>query len=418
MDSAIDARPLPPHPSLGQLTAEAEALVSGHRRSDPRVLQFIKDRHPGFGRSSPEEIARARFDLGDAYLSVAREHGFDGWPALASHVEALARDGSPISAFESAVDAVVSGDLDTLQQLLGTRPTLARERSTRIHHATLLHYVAANGVENYRQRTPANAVLVAQALLWAGADVDALADTYGGGTAQTTLNLLVSSVHPARAGLQVALVDTLLDFGAAIDGVDGDGSPVLTALAFHCPKAADALARRGAAVPSLIAAAGLGRLDLVMERFDGPLGARPSARWLRFPADLEGQRARALVWASMLGRTQVVKYLLEKGVDPGAHDDRPWTALHWATYHGHLHTARLLITYKAPLERRNEYGGTVLDAAIWCAVHGGADGVDYLPIIDMLIEGGANIDAGWLSEEEAARLDPQLVELLRRGSTP
>ena len=46
--------------------------------------------------------------------------------------------------------------------------------------ATLLHYVAANGVEGYRQLTPPNAVAIADALLDAGADVDALADMYGG----------------------------------------------------------------------------------------------------------------------------------------------------------------------------------------------------------------------------------------------
>ena len=45
-----------------------------------------------------------------------------------------------------------------------------------------------------------NAVAIATMLLDAGAGVDVLADTYGGGVAQTTLNLLVSSAHPAHAG--------------------------------------------------------------------------------------------------------------------------------------------------------------------------------------------------------------------------
>jgi hypothetical protein len=102
---------------------------------------------------------------------------------------------------------------------------LIRAQSARRHRATLLHYVAANGVEDFRQLTPPNAVAIAKALLEAGAEVDALANTYGGGNAQTTMNLLVSSTHPAEAGLQPALVDTLLDYGAAIDGLDNDGSP-------------------------------------------------------------------------------------------------------------------------------------------------------------------------------------------------
>ena len=42
-------------------------------------------------------------------------------------------------------------------------PGLARPG--RRHHATLLHYVGANGVDGYRQRMPANAVEIATILL-------------------------------------------------------------------------------------------------------------------------------------------------------------------------------------------------------------------------------------------------------------
>ena len=49
-------------------------------------------------------------------------------------------------------------------------------------------------------------------LLRAGAEVDAVADMYEG--KHTTMSMLVSSGHPAKAGLQVALTETLLDFGA------------------------------------------------------------------------------------------------------------------------------------------------------------------------------------------------------------
>lgn len=75
-----------------------------------------------------------------------------------------------------------------------------------MHRATLLHYVAANGVEGHRQRTPANAPDVARVLLESGAEPDAVADMYGGQC--TTMVLLVSSSHPAEAGVQV---DTLYD---------------------------------------------------------------------------------------------------------------------------------------------------------------------------------------------------------------
>ena len=71
--------------------------------------------------------------------------------------------------------------LRALKRILRDNPTLIRARSSREHGATLLHYVSANGVEGYRQRTPKNIVAIARLLLDAGAEVDATADVYGGG---------------------------------------------------------------------------------------------------------------------------------------------------------------------------------------------------------------------------------------------
>jgi hypothetical protein len=150
--------------------------------------------------------------------------------------------------FEMAADAVTEGRLTILQKLLRDQPALATARSPREHHATLLHYVAANGVEQYRQKSPSNAVDIANTLLEAGAEVDALADTYAGGSTETTLNLLVSSVHPRDAGVQVPLVNALLDHGAAVNGIANDCSPLVTALAFWYGSAAAALVERGARV--------------------------------------------------------------------------------------------------------------------------------------------------------------------------
>jgi hypothetical protein len=63
----------------------------------------------------------------------------------------------------------------------------------------------------------------------------------------TTMQMLVSSSPPHEAAKQVALVEILLEFGAAPDGVEDNGSPIMTALRFHYPQAAEALARGGAA---------------------------------------------------------------------------------------------------------------------------------------------------------------------------
>src|SRR5262249_39010951 len=151
----------------------------------------------------------------------------------------------------------VTGDVGTLSQLLRDHPGLVRARSSREHRATLLHYIAANGHEGFRQRTPKNAVEIARLLLEAGAEPDALADMYG--YRVTPLQMLVSSTHPHDAGVQVALVDLLLDFGANPNGIDDNGSPIMTAFRFHYPAAAEALARGGARIDTVVAAAALGR---------------------------------------------------------------------------------------------------------------------------------------------------------------
>lgn len=88
----------------------------------------------------------------------------------------------PDAIFEAAVDAIVGGDEAAVKALMAQYPDLVRSRSSR-HGATLLHYVSANGVEDARQKTPANAVAIARILLEAGADPDATAEfytTYGG----------------------------------------------------------------------------------------------------------------------------------------------------------------------------------------------------------------------------------------------
>ena len=88
----------------------------------------------------------------------------------------------------------------TLEHLIARNPRLVHARSTRDHRATLLHYVAANGHEGFRQRTPKNAVAIARILLEAGAEPDALAEMYDHQC--TTMEMLVSSVHPHAAGVQ------------------------------------------------------------------------------------------------------------------------------------------------------------------------------------------------------------------------
>ncbi len=302
--------------------------------------------------------------------TIARWYDFESWPRLAEWVDAVTRGDSPVSKFESAVEAVITGDVVTLEHLLRENPELVRARSTRVthfdppvHRATLLHYLAANGVEGYREKTPKNAVEVARVLLHAGADVDALADMYGG--QHTTMSMLASSDHPARAGVQVALVDTLLDYGAAVEG-RGSGkwtSPLMTALAFGFRDAAEALVRRGAQVDTVAASAGLGRLA-------------DAARLLATAG--KEDRHRALTLAAQHGHVEIVRLLLDAGEDPNRYNPEGnhghSTPLHQAVFYGHEDVVRLLVERGARLDIKDTiYEGTPLGWAEYCREAGIAD---------------------------------------------
>ena len=139
--------------------------------------------------------------------TVARGHGYPDWRTAST-----APPSRPTPAFERCVDELLDGDLAAVARSLRARPDLVSLRSHWGHRATLLHYLAANGVEIYRQRVPANAPELARLLLQEGADVTAKASMYGG--ERGTLSMLLSSGHPAAAGVSGRLADVLRHAGA------------------------------------------------------------------------------------------------------------------------------------------------------------------------------------------------------------
>ena len=359
-------RPLPFNATLEQYEKEAEQLLGIYRSSDTEARWNIAREHPRLRELSDPERLNAVFELADARLSVAREYGFENWAKLAGYAKAVRAENSPVARFESAVEAVIAGDVATLASILREDPDLACARSVRPHRATLLHYLAANGVEGYRQRTPQNAVEIARVLVKAGAEVDALADMYDGH--YTAMSMLVSSGHPAKAGAQIALVETLLDFGAAVEarGSARWGSPLMTALAFGYLEVAEALVRRGARVDNIATAAGLGR-------------AEETRRLLATADGLSRHRAFAL--AAQHGHVEIVRMLLDAGEDPnrynpdGNHGHS--TPLHQAVWSGHDAVVRLLVERGADVNIKDTvHQGTPLD---WGLYHGKREDIaEYL----------------------------------------
>ena len=406
-----DALPLPPRPSLERYKKLAKELVKTCNSAKPDAIRdwseewveaLAKLSSLKITRQLPvsierwidgvEEFAKRKLlggeaggrrpTLANAQFVIARSHGFESWPKFAKQLEALARKSSSVLRFEAAADAIVSGDATTLKRLLREEPELISKRSTREHNATLLHYVAANGVEGYRQKTPKNIREITEILLNAGAEIDATADVYGGGC--TTLGLAATSLHPERAGVLEALLQILLDHGASVEqpSIAGNRQSIVTGcLANGRLKAAEFLAGRGARL-DLAGAAALGRLDVVKSFFGEDGGLNPNTT--------KDQLEEGFLSACGYGPRGVVEFLLESGADVTARSGDGQTGLHWAVIGGHLDTVKLLLRHKAPLEVKNTYGGTVLDQTLWSAAHGG-DPDAYIAILEELVVAGAMV---------------------------
>jgi len=406
-----EALPLPPHPSLEQYKKRAKDLVKACRSGDREAIRAwaIAWLDKRGAQVADYAIARLTADAGSCALTnaqfvIARAHGFESWPKFAAHIEALERAGSSVFAFESAVDAVVAGDADALGRLLGAHPGLVRERSTREHHATLLVYTSANGVEGYRQKSPRNAAAIAKMLIEAGADVEATAAVYA--SECTTLGLVATSTPPQIAGVQIPVIDELLAHGGRMDrpGLAGhDSSLVRACFANGQPEAAAYLASRGAPL-DLSGAAGLGRVDALAPFFDDR--ARATSR----------QLADAFALACAYGRREAVEFLLDHGLAVDAEltfHGAGHTGLHVAAYHGHAGVVTLLLGRGASVHVKDKTWKTpplswVLTGWARKAAHAEA----CYEIVARLVRAGAFV-APEILEWDNVKRDPRMRDALQ-----
>jgi hypothetical protein len=431
-----DALPLPPRPNLEQYKKLARDFQAAIRSGDSgavrqRAARWAETIIRLRGAQITDEIRRridgdaARIEqrwlrfqqtheragpwkLADAQLLIARSHGFASWPKFARHLEGLERADSTTARFEAAVDAVVGGDAAMLAALLGEHPDLVRARSMREHRSTLLHYISANGVEDFRQETPTNIVEIARLLLKCGADVNAESDAYGGGW--TALGLTATSCHPENAGVQLALLELLIEHGAVVDGPN-ERSVVEACLQNGRGQAAEYLASLGARL-SLEGAAGVGRLDVVKTCFQQDGSLKPPAT--------QQQMRDGFAWACEFGRTNVVEFLLQRGANVNArlrHDGQ--TGLHWAAYSGHAETVKLLLERGAAVDTKDErYGGTQLGWALYgwekSAARLGRE--SYYDVVRLLVRAGARAEPEWYQDTLDSRMRAALDGELPSGS--
>ena len=340
---------LPSNPSLDHLKHQAKDLLKAHAGHDPGAIQRLREFHPRFLNAADPEIFAASLKLSDALLAIAREHGFPSWARLKSHIAKPTRANQrdlphperiedPI--FRDAVDLLDRGDVAGLRARLKQYPKLAQQHVTfeggnYFRNPTLLEFVAENPVRH--NALPANILEVTKVILDAGVEQAALNET---------LVLVSTGSVPRECRVQIPLIDLLCERGA-----DPNAALQITVVLGEL-EAANALIECGTRI-NLPVATGLGRMA-------------DFARLL--PSSTSEDRHLALTVAADLRRFEIVKLLLEAGVDPnrynpvGGHSHT--TPLHQAAGRGYDNIVRLLLEHGARLDTKDLlWNGTPADWA-------------------------------------------------------
>ncbi len=256
--------------------------------------------------------------------------------------------------FKKAVDAIDRGDAKVLENLLQAHPDLVSRRLETpneqgyFKEPYLLWFVADNPIRY--PRLPANIVDITRLLVDALRKADV--DNYQY-IVNSTLGLVTTGRIPKESGVQIPLMDLLIDEA----GAQTKGS-VLGPIGQHNFEAASHLLARGSDY-DLATAAGFGRMDDVK-------------RLLEHSTD--SQRYVALVVASFFGNSPIIAMLIDAGVEvngrgtakdfAGFHSHA--SALHQAVYSGSLESVKLLVNAGASLQATDSaYHGTPLGWAIY-----------------------------------------------------
>ena len=197
----------------------------------------------------------------------------------------------------SLTSAIQAGDLTVLRRLIADDPELARVRIVSPDGSTRsLVHIATDWPGHFP-----NVVGTIAALAAAGADVNARTSPH-----PKDPNCMETPLHWAASSNDVAAVDALLDAGADIEATGAvftGGAPLSDAVVFANWDAAKRLVERGAQ-PTWWQAAALGMLDIVR------------ARWNEQPPPTRDEITRAFWHACRAAQQNTASFLLERGADP------------------------------------------------------------------------------------------------------
>jgi ankyrin repeat protein len=295
---------LPAHPNLDQLRRQARDLLRAANGGDDHAIRRI-------------EAVSDRLTLSSAQLAVARDHGFASWPRLKSEVEARTVELS--RAAVAFCGASVGDWTGRAARILAARPEIA---DYSVETAAVL-----GGVERVRSELERDRGLATRR------DPD---------SGWTALHLACGSkwhhLDPTRADGLAAVAELLLDAGAELDGriKRPGGRDGRSPLECACATASTSAGNEPLARLLLERGAVPGDHDLYMVAFAQNRG-RCLALLLDHTQDV-GETARmALAAPISTGDTEIVRVMLEAGVDPRRYhddDDRPSSAAYAAVSRG------------------------------------------------------------------------------------
>jgi ankyrin repeat protein len=308
------SRQLPPDANLRQLRNQAKDLCRACRKGDPDAIRRIGETHPSFSGQTPADIAAAGVVLADAQLVIALELGFDSWPKLKKHVEALWQ------AATSMHELVTGNNVQAMQEAVAQDP----ESVNRLNESGLPPlYTAA--LSRNRQAI--------DFLLEHGAVVDIFASAYLGKVTDAEI-LLKQNPDLVRATTRDGM--TALHYAAQA------GHFAVADILVHYHADVNALDNRG-------------RTALMQACHGGPWKLEPAEGIMQLLLDHNAQVD--LFLAAAMGRTDLIESILDRdGNLIDSPDNRGRTALFHAAHNNLLAAVKLLVERGADVNRSDAVG--------------------------------------------------------------
>ncbi len=337
MNTPVPTRTLRENPDLNQLKRQAKDLLGAFLAGEAAAVKEVNSHY-----RDPDASA---FALHNAQLVLARSYGFDSWPKLKAYVDGVT--------VKRLAEAARAGDIEQVRAMLRVRPELVKltvaddNEHTALHHAVLgrsphrtvrvLMQHGANaraGIYPHRDATSALtiatergydeivAIIREEEHRQTADDLPAgLVEAINAGDETKVIAILErhpelvqaqnlrngwTFLHVASATLHKRLAVRLLDRGADVNWADKHGLTPLEALGRRCGAAEKA--ERLTTVAELLRARGAA----LTPRSAVILG---DAEFLR---TRRAEHAELLTLAAEYDRPEILKLLLDLGLDPDA----------------------------------------------------------------------------------------------------